>query len=65
MRLFNKIGDLMLQKVAPEGTASAACPPNQYFEYKCVQGRRRLRRRCNTLPTCTITCTSWTFDSFC
>ena len=61
---MTRLGDLLLTKLLGEASASAACPPSTYWEYRCTSGRRRQRRRCSTLPTCTITCTNWaTFDN--
>ncbi|GAA4894676.1 hypothetical protein LX16_1638 [Stackebrandtia albiflava] len=65
MKLFATIGDLMLSKVLPHESASAACPTRSWYQYKCVQGRRRLRRRCTDTPQCTTTCTAWTYYSMC
>jgi hypothetical protein len=65
MRLFARIGDLMLSKAVPQKSASAACPTSTFYQYKCVEGRRRLRRKCTNHPTCTTTCTAWTYYSMC
>ncbi|GAA4897657.1 hypothetical protein LX16_1076 [Stackebrandtia albiflava] len=62
--LATRLGDAMLAKLAPRTEASAGCPTESWYDYRCT-GARLYRRRCTTSSNCTTSCGIWSYISQC
>ncbi len=61
---INGLADRVLARVVPNTEAAAACTPETYYQYQCVE-HLKYRRECSRNYMCDVTCGSWISYTHC